>query len=471
MNTLGEDIRQTLDELKYLLGDADRRLQTFLCDIAKNKRHIHTHSYAESRAMALGYRQEIALLTKRLSSRDESVTRDTQEYLRTHQTLFGALITMTDWQSPSYTHTLASQAGRETGRIYATMNDYKRDQHWDAYRYEQAFLKENIDVLIKFPVHVHATSSGMAAFTTILLFLLGEKKATGKVLCGTSVYFENKALITQLFADQLIIVDESDTKKIIKSIDTYHPSVIFLDSLTNTPDVVVPDLSRVIRHLLSAKKETHLVIDNTGLSIRFQPFPILFGRRTNLRLIQFESLNKYHQFGMDRVTGGIIAALGGDTGKLFDYRAHAGTNITDVGAASLPTPNRSILAKRLTRHSRNAAFLARALKTWIHEHPNSPFTGISFPGVGSYFTIKFKKRYNTIPSYRRFVKLSLAAAKRYNINVVSGTSFGLNTTRIYLTALRSKPNTPFVRIAVGTEHIHALQSLRDALIETLKRFR
>lgn len=446
-------------EVTYLLRDADNRLKTFLRDITKNKKHISPDTFARAVAMAEQYRHELSKIP----------IQEAQEYLRTHQTLFGALITSTDWQSPSFAHTRTSQAGRETGRIYATINDYKRDQNWDAHRYERGFLKEYVDAFIKIPVHVYATSSGMAAFTTILMFLMGEKKIYGNVLCGRSMYFENKGLIDQL-CSHVVVIDELDTKKMLDAIDVRCPSVIFLDSLTNAPDVVVPDVTTVIKHLLKVKSETYLVIDNTGLSIHLQPIPLVFGKRTNLRLILFESLNKYHQFGMDRVTGGIIVAYGKDTEKLFDYRVHAGTNIPDVTAASLPTPNRRILIKRFGRHTRNTMFLARALEDWIQKHSSGPFEGISFPGIGSYFTIKFKKPYATISSYKRFVSLSLAVAKRHNVNLVSGTSFGLNTTRIYLTAIRSKPNTPFIRVAVGTEDTEKIEAVRDLFIETLARY-
>lgn len=274
----------------------------------------------------------------------------------------------------------------------------------------------------------------------------------------------------QSFPYQLIFVDESDTEKVLEAIDTHQPSVIFLDSLTNAPDIIVPDLPAIIKHLRATKKETYLIIDNTGLSVQLQPIPLVLGRRTSLRLIMFESLNKYHQFGMDRVSGGIMVGYGEDTGKLFDYRLHAGTIIADSIVASLPSPHRKTLIRRLARHARNATILARALQQWIHAHPDSPFESISYPGLGSYFTIKFKKQYATISKFKRFVKISLYIAKHHGVNLVSGTSFGLDTTRIYLTAMRSRPHAPFVRIAVGTEHIHTVESLRDVFVETLRKF-
>jgi cystathionine beta-lyase/cystathionine gamma-synthase len=477
MNQHDQDILETCEELRYLLGDAERRISLFLKGIKKNQKHIYSNTYKQSQIIAYQYQQEIKIISLQLDALPThtppqaiTIIENIREYLRSHLVLFGALITNTDWQSPSSEGGHLSQAGRQTGKIYPTINDYKRDQHWDAYGYEQLFLKHNINALIKFPIHAYTTSSGMSALTTILMYLSGEKKLTGKILCGASSYFQNRWLLDQSFSDQLIYINEANTQEIIKAIDTHHPSVIFLDSLTNSPDIIVPDIQAIMDHLRAVKNETHLIIDNTGLSVQFQPFSKILGKRTNLKLILFESLNKYHQFGMDRVSGGIIVAYGKGTDKLFDYRVHCGTILSDISAASLPTPNRSLLVKRLHRHKRNALVLTQTLNTWVRLHPDSPISGFSYPGIGSYFTIKFKQQYASVGSFKRFVSSCLRIAKRHNVNVTSGTSFGLNTTRVYLTAMRSKPHTPFVRIAVGTESIDHAERLGKVFLEVLEQF-
>lgn len=482
------DMHETIDEIDYLLGDAKRKLTAFLRDIRSSIRHIHADTYEGVTHASKAYREQLEFHTKQVGacrrrassgelSREDITHIDrtisaAREYLRSHASLLGALITSTDWQSPSFAHAFHSQAGRETGKIYATINDYKRDQHWDAHRYEEKFRKEYIDALIKIPIHVDATSSGMAAFTTILIFLLCERKITGKIICGQSIYFENKSLLAHIFPDTLITVDESDTRAVIDAIDTHHPSAVILDSLTNSPQIQTPDCPGILRHLIRhATGETYFIVDNTGLSFNLQLISHMFAKRTPVRLILFESLNKYHQFGFDRVTGGIIISYGKNTEKIFDWRVHAGTNIPDAAAAALPTPNRKLLARRFARHTRNATFLATAMKQWITDHPDSPFLDISYPGVGSYFTIIFTPASATIPNFRRFVSLSLTVAKKYKVNLVSGTSFGLNDSRIYLTAIRSKPNTPFIRIAAGTEHMHAMEAIRNIFLETMRRYR
>jgi cystathionine beta-lyase/cystathionine gamma-synthase len=423
-----------------------------------------------------------SLLTNAFESIEKS-----RDILRTHQTLLGALITSTNWQSPSFAHSVKSQAGTDEGSIEATINDYKRDQHNRAIQYEQSFKKNYIDGLITFPVNVYATSSGMAAFSTILSYLIFEKKLTGTILVGASIYFECKALLQALPSVSIVEVNDTDTSTILKQIDRYQPSVIFFDSIANMPTIAVPNIDKILSHIVSqSKKNTILVVDNTCRSIFFQPIPQILGKFSKVSLIVFESLNKYHQFAMDRVTGGIIWCYGGDTGKISNYRVHTGTNIPDVAAASLPTPNRNLLSRKLQRHGRNATFIARILSKYILEHPTCHITSVIYPQLpshpsyfwtktypfsGSFISLQFEKKYQTIASYKRFIRLVLTVAEKEHIPIVSGTSFGLHTTRIYLTAIRSSPTTPFVRISIGTEHFSAIESIAEILTQTLEQFR
>jgi cystathionine beta-lyase/cystathionine gamma-synthase len=497
------DIQEDLNECLYLSVDCINRLKTFLKDIQKVKIHIGMRVYQDILITTEQYidtysgyihqvKEQISIIdtlspSLTILSGCGKILTETHEFLRVFQTRVAALVTSTDWQSPTFSHSLHSEAGRQLNTIYATINDYKRDQHWDSHRYERAFLSQYIDGILKIPVSIWSTSSGMAAFTTILNFLLLEHKVKRTVLIGKSIYFENKALLLSAFGEKIIEVDESDTQSIIQAVKTHNPSVIIFDSLTNAPGIPVVNLTAIFRYCIAnSREETYIIIDNTCLSTAFQPLPLFLGRLTKLKLIMFESLNKYHQFGMDRVTGGILWSLGAGTEKLFDYRVHLGTILPDVCACSMPTPNRSMLEMRLVRFDRNATILASHLTEWIESHPHSPFSSIVYPGLpnhpdykntmllpfhGSYFTIQFKRKYQTISSYKRFVALVITTAKKYRVDIVSGTSFGLHTTRIYLTAIRSKPTMPFVRIALGTEHRLALEKIQSVFIDACSNFR
>jgi len=69
----------------------------------------------------------------------------TNRLLRSQAAVSSAVIIQTDWQSPSFNYSLVSQAGRQTGKVSGTFNDYKRDVHLDEKEYEELFLKEYIN--------------------------------------------------------------------------------------------------------------------------------------------------------------------------------------------------------------------------------------------------------------------------------------------------------------------------------------
>ena len=438
------------------------------------------------------------------------------DLIRTQAGIIGPLITSLDWQSPSFLYSQYSQAGKQTGKIKGTMNDYKRDTHLDEEEFEKAYIREYIDAPFKFGLKALMTSSGMSAFTTIFNFLLMEGKLAGKILLGKSSYFQYKQLVISalstpgeslratpgvLLRPSIIEVDESNTEGIIQSIKNSQPSAIFLDSLCNAKDIPVPDLPVIINFLVKDyKKDVYLVIDNTGLSITYQPFMLtgssiandprssiakLIKKAGKLHLLLFESLMKYVHFGLDRVTGGIIVAKGKDAVKLFEYRKHLGTNIPDDSTYAFPTPNRKMLEKRLKRLGRNASILAASLQEYIDKHPKCSLKKIIYPALisprgspfghprggfrGSFFNLAFKKK--NVRLYKRFIETAIKEAKRQKVDLIGGTSFGLNTTRIYLTSLWTKYGEPFVRVSVGTENKLQIEALKKVFVGTINKMK
>ncbi len=495
-----QDLGQDFAELTYLYSSLLDTLQKFQTELEKAKKHIEVPLYKHLLSLAATYRDTLVNYQQQIKQNQRTLQTDKgftisqleaakqllYQVLRSYTSLIAALITATDWQSPSFLHSLASQAGRQTGQIMGNINDYKRDQHAQAKQFEQLFLKEYVDSVVKFPLEVLSTQSGMAAFTTILTFLAMEQKMTGPILIGSSIYFENKELITKMYRDHIIEVPESNTEKICRAIQTRAPSIILFDSLCNTSDVAVPDLNVILKFATKhAQKETYFVIDNTCLSISYQPFKNFVGKMGKVHLIVFESLNKYYQFGADRTTGGALWTWGKDLTRLFYARVHSGTNISDVAVSMLPQPNRKLLTRRMSRFERNAQFLAAALHTYITNKKTSPFAHVIYPGLpshpsfawtqkmpfhGSFMSLQFHKDFQKIPIYRQFIKMVIAYARKQNVNIVTGTSFGFNTTRIYLTAVRTDYGTPFVRISVGTENRLQIEKIKDVLLCVLEQF-
>jgi cystathionine beta-lyase/cystathionine gamma-synthase len=377
------------------------------------------------------------------------------DLVRVEQALSAALDAAADWQSPSFLHSVAPSAGRHQGLIRAHWNDYKRDRHLDADRYERRYLQALVDG----PPDLRAllTTCGMAAFTTVLSFLQLEGELDGPVLAGAGLYHESRLLLERALPDRLHLVDEADTAALLRALDGLRPSALFLDSLSNTKWMPVPDLPPLLARL--AGKQTYLVLDNTGLSLACQPFAVA---DESVRLIVFESLLKYAQLGLDRVNAGIVVARGRDAERLSHYREHLGTNVTDVAVHSLPRPDRKVLERRLARLQRNAFLLAERLR-----EEAGRLVEVVCPRGGC-LSIVFREPTATLQRERALVEQAVVEAARRRVALLAGSSFGFDTTRIYLTAEGAEYGEPFVRISAGTEHRLEVERVAEALAAAVR---
>ncbi len=491
-----QDLKDDFEELEAIVLHILDNLQNFYSLAESLKKYLRAETlitavgnvrYLEKRFTKLSEKiAEIKSYLKKKKPTLESVEKIQEakdryfEQIRIQLTIVASVITSLDWQSPSFSHSTYSMAGRYTGKIIGTINDYKRDGRLDNKILEKWYLTQYIDARFKFNIHVYATNSGMAAFSTILNFLIMEGKAKNTILIGNNIYHENKKLITKYFTNRLITANEFDTKKIIESIKLKQPNVVFLDSLCNTRQIPVPELDKIINFLNHKySRDIYLVIDNTCLSTTFQPFKMLNWKNRKLRLIVFESLLKYLQFGMDRVNAGIIAAYGKDTEKIMDYREHLGTNIADVSVYAIPQISRKIYEARLKRLSRNAYLLSSFLQEYVTQnktpikqiiypmlenHPSYNWV-IKMPFGGSFFNLDFLKP--NISMYKKTIDLVVKNAAKNGVNISGGTSFGFNSSRVYLTALRIGNTEPFVRISVGTETQLQIIKLKEVFIKTI----
>lgn len=492
-----QDIQDDFRELRYLAADVADKLSLFEKDLFRIQRGLpdetldlvtryvtKTRETLRTQAVILDDTRIHAGFTEtdlfKLIERKYSAYANQRVLSR----MIGALVSSVDWQSPGYAGSGIVQAGRDEGRTVAAINDYKRDQHSMALLYETGFKKEYLSGMYKLPFTVLTVHSGMAAFATILGFLLIEKHITGPVLAGKSTYFEALDLLRKHFGENLIIWDETDIEGLERIVKRENPTALFLDSLGNTPDMIMPDMRKVSGILKKYVRNTvYLVIDNTCMSTAYNPFRD-FGRPLSpVHLIVYESLNKFHQFGLDRTLGGVISAGWMDGGHLFDYREHLGTIIGDSEAMTIPSPNRKIFDARLRRLNRNAGTLALSLSLKLGKTGKTPVTEIVYPGIpshpsysysrnlgfhGAFFMIDLKEKYRKPGVLKRVAKDIIKQARKRNVRMVAGTSFGLPVTRVYPTALHSKSTRPFLRIAAGTETQFEILRISDILEASLK---
>jgi cystathionine beta-lyase/cystathionine gamma-synthase len=392
-----------------------------------------------------------------------------RDTIRSIYGLVGSLMISYDWQSPTFNHSLRPLSGLQAGEIIGNINDYKRDQHLDAQKFEKKFIKEYVTSPIKPFIKAYTTSSGMAAGTTALGFVLSQLQQKDIIFVGNHVYFEYQAILHEVLKKQIILFDETDIKQLKLQLQKYKPIALFIDTLSNTEDIVCPDIHTIIKESQKHNPSITIVIDNSCTGIACQPFKKLKNPLSKSHIIVFESLNKLYQFGMDRVTGGIIYGIGKKIGRLYDFRDHLGTNIPDASLLSIPTPNRKLLLLRMKRIWRNTIYVSTTLKKHIVINTSILSTvNISNNHIPSpFFTLSFIPKYKNIKMYKKSINKMLYNSKKRQNQLVSGTSFGMDTTRIYLTASRSNTINPFIRISPGTETMHEINKITSILLKSI----
>lgn len=488
-----KDLQNDYEMMEILISSYILKFAKYKSRIVSQESNLSPMSYRTVEEHTNVLEKTLTNLLQKVNKRKETLQINTIadeyiEFLNVYETfrslisIFSGILTALDTQSPSFFSSGYSQAGQFTGNIYQSFNDYARDQHQMGNEYEKVFQKEYVDAPLKFPLHTYLTQNGMSALTTIVGFILGDGPDKRPILVGKSCYFEEKILLYNLFPGRIIEVDELQIDELLVSIKTIQPSAIFLDSLCNSSTLLQPDLSLFLTKIPSLlKQKCFVVIDNTALATSFQPFSKLFFSSKHLRLIVWESLVKYHQFGLDKVNAGVIYTNIPDGINLYTFRDHLGTNIGTTAAMSLPTPNRKLFDNRLARHERNMHVLIDILNKRL-ETGQSKISSIVSPLVsshpsyqiskkslfhGSFLTLSFERSYQHIRAYKQFVKTVLSLATRNNIPLVGGTSFGFPTSRIYIPASRPGQGVPFVRIAVGTEPLLNMVNLAEIISKAL----
>jgi hypothetical protein len=359
-----------------------------------------------------------------------------------------------DYQSPSYLASLGSQAGRREGTIIGNINDYTRDQHDLAQIYEKKFVKEYLPRVSLLPIEAYVTSSGMAALTTAIVALHRLYGVDQTVMVGKHSYFQNHEIIMRSFA-RVVVFDEINEEEWKQKIDTCKPRAIFVDTLCNEPNLTRPPVEMIAEYM--SKKigdKTFLIIDNSMLATQFDWKAVLKYRSRKLGIIGWESLNKHYQFGMDRTTGGILwgSSLALSVAILQACR-HAGTIMPDINVAMLPTPNKKIMLQYLARIQKNRDLLQKMI-------------GDRAIGDGAQVVIRFVKKMS-YEQIQKLIKRIIVRAKKEQVQIVAGTSFGFHNTRIYLTARQSEYSEMFLRISCGVEEREDMENISRIILDSI----
>lgn len=480
------DIVDDLLELKFLVGQ-----------LQKNANTINHYNETNRNGELLGAEvadKEITQLKEKLQNHLDTVDRvsswsnakDIESILSRIRTDFlklkakirevfkvqGTLLNSSDWQSPIYDSSLNQVNNRLTDNIKEHVLDYKRDGHLDQIEYENSFVSEYMDHLGSKRIKAYLTNSGMAAFTTVLHWLSGELALSKNVLAVTPMYFENIHLLEK-FYPEIDQINPENKEELSVKLNQAKPQIVFVDAVTNCGVVKNQNIEAIIEWARSASKETAIVIDTTCIPIALFGQDLLSGLPKHVSVIFVESLAKHHQFGMDMVTGGVIAIDGEESlHKNFKpTRARFGTNISDASASALPLPNKQRLMRRLKRHARNMEMLGQNLETQIHEEKGI-IDSLSWVSeredVPTWYrspimSINLCPQFQSVKHYQEFEKRVSELAIEANLPIAFSTSFGFDVSRLYVTAPSTEFEPPFLRLSIGTETLCQIKELIDII--------
>ena len=489
------DLADDIDELQYLAGSQLQRLRTARLEIERTQSAFRPRTLrtelAQLRSAENTFRDYEQVLGTCLHDilrgvggveRLRAVKNEYADLLRLQQGISSALITGSDWQSPAFDGAGYPTAGRHAGVITEHHDDYKRDRHPGAQSFEQNYLREYVDAPTGLGVRALATACGMAAFTTILHFLCSVLDKKKPVIATRGMYHECRGLLVESpLGPRIHWVEDDDTAEIKTACRRLEPAAVFWDSMCNSKGLAVPDSRRLLLDLAeSSRSDIYVVVDNTCAPVFSQPFPVAAWNR-HVRVLMFESLTKYAQFGFDRVAAGLVVAPGPETDELDRLREHLGTNVADVCVAAVPQPNRALLTRRLRRIERNAGLLSQHIAQSAERY-RAPVR-VVYPGLpshechaaarrlgfyGGFFALDLLHEDPSPVAQGRLVSGLIQSARRHNVNLVTGASFGLNVTRVYRTATEIGLG-PFVRIAAGTEDRMEIEDLKEVFTDVVRQ--
>ena len=362
----------------------------------------------------------------------------------------GGVLTADHWQSPAFDEVGVNEVGDEQGKIIANVNDYKRDQHPTGITYEKAYANEYVVRSFIATPTAYATTSGMAALLVASLIVRHRLPDQYRIAVGAHSYFENQELLHMMFPPSALIPFDEQNPEGLKTI---RPNAIFLDTLANDPDMTAAHMPEIFSIARNLGHHVDVVVDATCTSAANVQVPKILG---SISVMVFESLNKFHQFGLDRTTGGILWAVGILNDTIYRTRDHAGVNISEMAAAIMPTPNRKMHALYLGRLQKNAKRIEETLK-------HVPTIRVTYSG-GPFVSVEFPAR--TWKLYQKAIHSMLIDAKKKHVPIVAGSTFGTPITRIYTWSPRSPFEKSFLRIAPGLESPEQMDDVCELIYDT-----
>lgn len=496
LNNIGE-IKQRLNQFKQYFND-------FISEIKKRKLYLDKMLIDDQQKDNIMATRKINYFSKKLEellfqnkpstqkvinnvlvNSFEEELQDFYDIYRYLLSFLASTSTRLEWQSVSFESSKRPEIFLKKEFDYKGTLGYKRVHYPALFEYEDWILEKYINAPAKENLCCFVTNSGQGAFITayevISKFILDEND---KILLSKMGYYETRWVVTKSKGFKIKTFDLTDTETILEQILSEKPSLAILEPIYCEDTIRLIDLTKILKKLneIKFKSDLYLIIDASMLSGAVEPFSIV--NNPNLHIFYIESLIKYRQYGLDKVNAGFIVAEKKFRGKIITARASTGAILHNIDLETLPRISKSQYINRMIKISRNAKYLAESLQVFADRHPKLIFKGIEYPGLKSHpdfkialnypflnglFTFKLDEDYyKNFAIFLYFIKRLLENAKKKNVSVNHGTSFGFDRTRVAVADTEGGEfANPFIRMSIGRETMKDIVILSDVLKETI----
>ena len=319
------------------------------------------------------------------------------------------------------------------------------------------------------------TSSGMAAYALIETFLLREVLESGdRILLNPLIYFETRHQVQSLRFFDVRIARGGSRQDTLDAIAQHSPRVVFVDPLTNSVELRLIDLPRLLDDAEDiCERDTWFVIDGTLLSGSFDPFA---KTRRRVRVLYYESGCKYLQLGADLGPAGVVAVESALADRFEHWRRGIGAVAADL--LVLPRVSRGAYVDFLRQQTACARAIAEAVQQGVRgrapviacsypaqpDHPDFEEAG-AYEHLGGVLAFRFlDPRLNCRQPLELFIDRLIAAARLRGVPLTAGVSFGFRVPRVGAAWISYDCNEAFLRLSAGVS-LDAARRLGRLLVE------
>lgn len=327
----------------------------------------------------------------------------------------------------------------------------------------------------KEPIDLLLTSSGMAAYQVLQLFLLQNLQVGDTIVLPPYIYFEALEQLQSFPHVRIEHAPDFTAEKIIETAEKYNARAVFVDPVANIVGLPTTDIQR-FGQLASSRPgwaDRFLILDGTMVSGGMGVYDWLQGAHKPT-LLYYESASKYLQLGLDMQMGGLLVYPSKLDEAMRTIRRNSGTIMYSRNVSLLPPINHEIFQARMSVLTNNAEILASAIKG-----PLRSVAEVCFPTEwrqfgwrhgGALVTIRFHREgMNNKEGLEACIDLTLRIADKLQTPVTKGVSFGFSTPRISSASSMAKDSDPFLRISIGMDVNH-INLVAKAVIDGVLRY-